>query len=100
MAGTVYDSLKTTTFPNTTIKLFSGQNGTGTFIGTVEVDGLGNFFTTNTIDFGSGIYTSVEGDSETKYMLSPIVSGACNSCHGMITDGFGQNKITSWLLNL
>lgn len=86
LAGTVYDSLKTATLPNSTVKLYSGPNGTGSLIGIIEVDGLGNFYTTNSIDFGNGIYPSVEGDADTKYMFSSIVSGACNSCHGVSTD--------------
>ena len=47
LAGTVYDSLKTATLPNSTVKLYSGPNGTGSLIGIIEVDGLGNFYTTN-----------------------------------------------------
>ena len=90
-AGTVYDSLKTTTYPNTTVKLFTGPNGTGTLKHTLQVDGLGNFYTTETIDFGSGLYPAVVGKNSTKYMSSSTTNGQCNSCHGSSTDKIFAN---------
>ena len=90
-AGTVYDSLKTTTYPNTTVKLFTGPNGTGTLKHTIQVDGLGNFYTTETIDFGSGLYPAVVGINSTKYMSSSTTNGQCNSCHGSSTDKIFAN---------
>ncbi len=81
-AGTVYDSLKTSTYPNATVKLFTGPNGTGTLKHTLQVDGLGNFYTTESIDFGTGLYPAVEGKNYTKYMSSSTRNGQCNSCHG------------------
>lgn len=86
IAGTVYDSLKTSPYPNATIKLFSAPNETGNLIGTIEVDGLGNFYTTNQIEFGNGLYTSVSGNTTTRHMVTPITSGQCNSCHGQSAD--------------
>lgn len=91
IAGTVYDSLKTSPYPNTTIKLYSGPNETGNLIGTIEADGLGNFYTTKLIDFGDGIYTSASGNSTTKHMLAPITTGQCNGCHGETTDRIWTN---------
>lgn len=85
-AGTVYDSSKNSTFPNATVKLFTGPNGTGDLKLTIEVDSYGNFYTTENIDFGDGLYTSVEGNAVTKHMNSSITSGKCNSCHGINTD--------------
>lgn len=84
-AGTVYDSIGTSTYPNATVKLFTGPNGTGTLKNTIQVDALGNFYTTETIDFGTGLYPSVKGSSTTKYMPSTIANGQCNSCHGVST---------------
>ena len=86
LAGTVYDSQKSSTYPNATLKLYNAPNGTGSLVGTIEVDGLGNFYTTNDIDFGSGLYVSVSGETSTEYMVSPVTSGQCNSCHGVSTD--------------
>lgn len=85
-AGTVYDSTKINVYPKTTVKLYSGPQGTGSVKYTVQVDGLGNFYTTEKIDFGSGLYPAVEGNNQTKYMSNPITNGACNSCHGVSTD--------------
>jgi len=86
LAGTVYDSQTSSTYPNATLKLYNAPNGAGSLVGTIEVDGLGNFYTTNDIDFGSGLYVSVSGETSTKYMVSPVTSGQCNSCHGVSTD--------------
>ena len=86
IAGTVHDSMKTSTFPNATVKLYTGSNGTGILMANIQVDGYGNFYTTENVDFGSGLYTSVEGTSITKYMNSTITTGQCNSCHGASTD--------------
>lgn len=86
VAGTVYDSLKTSTLPNSTVKLYSGPNGTGNFVATIEVDGLGNFYTTNSINFGNGLYTSAAGNTTTKHMNTSIATGNCNSCHGASVD--------------
>ena len=86
VAGTVYDSLKTSTYPNATVRLFTGPNGTGNLELTVEVDALGNFYTTENIDFGNGLYTSVEGNSDIIHMNSIVTTGQCNSCHGVSTD--------------
>ena len=85
LAGTVYDSEKITTYPNATVKLYSEPNGAGILIETIQVDGLGNFYTTDNIDFENGLYVSVSGDNATEHMVSPIFSGQCNSCHGTST---------------
>jgi hypothetical protein len=86
VAGTVYDSTKTTPFPNATVVFFTGPLGTGNLVLEIEVDGLGNFYTTESIDFGNGSYVLVTGHQETKHMNSKISTGQCNSCHGAITD--------------
>ncbi|MDA3953828.1 MAG: hypothetical protein PF485_09285 [Bacteroidales bacterium] len=86
VAGTVYDEAQTSVYPNSTVKLYTGANATGDLVATVEVDMNGNFYTTKVIDFGSGLYTSVEGNTATKNMMSSITNGKCNSCHGVSTD--------------
>ncbi len=91
VAGTVYNDLKTGTYPNATIKFFSEPNGNGLLKYTVEVDGLGNFYTTENIDFGNGLYASVERNSSTQNMASSITTGQCNSCHGISTDKIWTN---------
>jgi len=85
VAGTVYDSLQVTPYPGATVKLYTGPNGTGTLVHTIEVDTKGNFHTTETIDFGAGLYPIVIGNVGTKRMSGSISMGSCNSCHGNTT---------------
>lgn len=87
VAGSVYNSSKENSYPNATIKIYSEPNETGTLVKTIEVDGNGNFYTTENIDFSSGLFTTVTTpDGNTKSMNSAISTGECNSCHGNSTD--------------
>ncbi len=85
IAGTIYNEGFTATLPNTTVKLYTAPNGGGSLVATVKVDGLGNFYTTEKVDFGDGLYPAVIGNQTTKYMNSSVQSGACYSCHNSIT---------------
>lgn len=85
-AGTVYDSTQNKTYPNATINLYDGIQATGNLVATVEADSLGNFYTTEDIEFGVGLYIEVIGDSSSAQMGARITSGACNKCHGVITN--------------
>ncbi len=85
VAGTVYDSTLANVFPNSTVKLYTQPMGGGTLKYTIQVDGKGNFYSTNTIDFSTPLYPAVEGNSTTKYMGSSISTGACYSCHNNST---------------
>jgi len=80
VAGTVYDK-NGQIYPGTTVKLYTGPNGSGELKYTLEVDKSGNFYTTENIDFGQGLYPAVEGRGGVKYMPTSASSGACNSCH-------------------
>jgi hypothetical protein len=86
VAGTVYDSTLTNTYPNATVKFYSGPNGTGTLHYTLQVDALGNFYSTEDFNFANGLYVAVQGDLQTNHMLSSVNSGQCNSCHGVETE--------------
>ncbi|HEX3025018.1 MAG TPA: hypothetical protein VHP12_07385 [Chitinophagaceae bacterium] len=86
VAGTVYDTSKTVTFPGATVKLFTGPNGTGTLKYTLTADGSGNFHTTQSIDFTTALYPAVQGKSNTFYMSMSITMGQCNGCHGVTTN--------------
>ena len=87
VAGTVYDSLLITTRKNGTVRLYSGPDLSRSLIATIEVDGKGNFFTTESIDFIDEVYVSITGSSGDRHdMISSISSGQCNSCHGVTTD--------------
>jgi hypothetical protein len=86
-AGTVYDSLFTSTRKNGTVKLYSGPNQTGTLRAIIEVDGKGNFYTTQNIDFTGGVFPVIIGSSgDIHYMITTISMGECNSCHGVTND--------------
>ncbi len=79
VAGTVI-------FPNATVYLYTGPNGTGTLKYTLEVDGKGNFYTTEKIDFGAnGLFPAIKGKNKTYYMPTAVTSGSCNGCHGVTT---------------
>jgi hypothetical protein len=51
-AGSIYN-LQSTIFPNATVRFYTGQDGTGTLVKTIEADANGNFYTTEDINFGS-----------------------------------------------
>ena len=83
-AGTVYNNAGTSIFANATIRLYSQPNGAGSVVATIQGDAKGNFYTTDNIDFGNGLYPSVTNSSgQTSYMSSTISTGACSSCHGV-----------------
>ena len=85
-AGSVYNKALTSAFQGATVKLTTQPNGAGTAIGTFTTNKSGSFYTSSSINFGTGIYVSVTASSGTvKHMTSAITSGACNSCHGSST---------------
>jgi hypothetical protein len=87
VAGSVYKSDLIDNYPNGTINLTTAANGGGTVVKTIEVDAFGNFYTTEDISFGNGLYVAVYGtNGEQKYMPSPITNGKCNACHGNTND--------------
>ncbi len=86
VAGTVYNS-NYNYFPNALVKLYTEQNANGTLVATIEVDKLGNFYTTQNIDFGTGLFPVVYGPTGNKYAMgSKITHGACGSCHNVVTN--------------
>lgn len=88
LAGTVYqlDDL-TNPYPGATIYFYTGPNGSGTQVGSIEVDTNGNFYSTDTIDFSTGLYPAIVGAQGEGpiYMSNFITHGECNSCHGSNT---------------
>jgi hypothetical protein len=91
VGGTVYNSQKTNSYPNVTIQLFTGQDGTGALKYTIDGDELGNFYTTEYIDFTAGLYPVVQTKNGTQYMSTTTDNGQCNSCHGVTTDRIWAN---------
>jgi len=96
VSGTVYKSDKTTAYPNGTVKLYSVANQGGTLVKSIQVDGRGNFYTTETISFSSGLYPAVEYSGQTNTMQSTTTSGRCYTCH--VSGGVAGNVIYVKLL--
>lgn len=86
VAGTGYQKDSALAYPNTTIRLYTGIHGTGKLKYTLEADAYGNFYTTKNIHFGKGLFPSITGNGSTAYMMDPVTTGSCNSCHGVSTD--------------
>jgi len=86
IAGSCYDTNFTKPYPNATIKFYTEANGGGLEIGSLEVDGKGNFYTTENINFKLGLYPVVIGTSGKKMsMHSTVTTGVCGSCHNYTT---------------
>lgn len=85
IAGTVYDKSLSSPLPNTTIRLYATPDGESDPVYVIEVDAKGNFYTSENINFGEGLYTSAEGSSAEIFMESVVTTGSCNSCHGVST---------------
>jgi len=83
VSGSVYQLDLTTPYPQTTVDLMSGVNGSGERLLTLEVDRKGNFYTTEPIDLGAGVYAIVYSPTGTQFKQQPVSVGACNSCHGV-----------------
>jgi hypothetical protein len=84
--GTVYKTGTTTGISGVSVKLFSNADGTGTPVATLTSDNAGNFYSKSSINFGTGLYVKVTSSNGTSSMASSITSGACNGCHGIVTD--------------
>ncbi|MCP4147581.1 MAG: hypothetical protein GY757_07515 [bacterium] len=87
VAGTVYDSGQSNVNPNGMVSIYSEDNGGGTLLKSVGVDGKGNFYSTEAVDLSNGVFTRVTSSSDVrKDMMSSLTNGACNSCHGNSID--------------
>jgi hypothetical protein len=87
IAGTVYDTVfpNNKPNPNGTVFLYSDAARTA-LVTTLDVDNDGNFYTTDNVNFGSGLFPKVVSkDGDIKYMTNPITQGACNGCHNFDT---------------
>jgi hypothetical protein len=84
VAGSVYAPDGNTRYPNATITLFKDSMGlvTNTILGTIEVDGVGNFYTTHPIDLSQGVHPMLSSQNGDTTMMTVTTNGACNSCHG------------------
>lgn len=85
-AGTVYDMNMMNTVSSGKVDFYTGPNETGTLIQTILIDGKGNFYSTAKFS-PEGLYPVITGPTgNKKYMGSSLSTGACNSCHGSLTD--------------
>ena len=90
IAGTVYKTDAGTPLTGATIRLTSAADGAGAVLLSLTSDGSGNFYTRQSVGFGSGVYVDVAGASGTRRgMKAAVTSGACNSCHG------GSQRVTA-----
>lgn len=93
VAGSVLDETRTDRQNNATIKLYTKIKGTGELVATMYSDELGNFYTTQKIDFSQGLFVTLLGTpgvpEDTKHMDKPIFTGNCNSCHGPVEERLG-----------
>lgn len=72
---------------NATFILSMNPNGSNPIL-EVEVDQLGNAYTTEGIDFAGGLYTGVRSaNGQLDMMEDPILHGQCNLCHGTALEG-------------
>jgi hypothetical protein len=85
-AGTVYQQQNLTApLANVKIVFHDGPNASGNLIYSIEVDALGNFYTTDAIAWENGLYVSVEvpGQAITSSMSFTVNEGACGRCHAI-----------------
>jgi hypothetical protein len=86
VGGTVYDSVSAQTYADATVYLYSQPNGQGQMVQILEADANGNFYTTENVNFGTGVYPVVIGNTGKPYFMPTLITmGACNSCHGITT---------------
>ncbi|MFV1984885.1 MAG: hypothetical protein ACC657_15165 [Thiohalomonadales bacterium] len=85
VAGTVYQIQDLTlVLPNVKIQFHDGPNTSGNLIHSIDVDALGNFYTTNALSWGNGLYVSVVvPDGVTNSMSFVVTEGECGRCHGV-----------------
>ena len=87
VAGTIYNANGTNTVTQAHVLLFGGPLGQGGQKLKLDNDDLGNVYTSQDVNFGSGLFPAVvSAAGDTAFMLEPIQDGACNRCHGHSTD--------------
>lgn len=93
IGGTIYDSSLVNINSNAVVEFFTQPNGGGQLVATLDVDGSGNFYTTDVIPFGSGLYPAVvsKTTNRVQYMPQSTVNGSCGSCHGILNPVIWSN---------
>lgn len=84
VAGSVYKADGTTPNKNGKIMFYTEANEGGSLVKTIEVDALGNFYTTEDIGITMGLFPVFESENGNKKMMhTKATYGSCNSCHGV-----------------
>ncbi len=82
VAGTIYRDDGAIPYPGATVRLTSEASGAGEVLISLVTDRSGNFYTTQSVDWGRGPYADVTDSAGTlRPMETPLSGGACNSCH-------------------
>ncbi|MFW5974969.1 MAG: hypothetical protein ACOCQ6_02065 [Bacteroidota bacterium] len=81
ISGTVFQEDLRNTAPDGKILLYTEPEGNGNLVETIEVDGLGNFYSTEKIDFTQPIYPAAESRTGNRKFMPQTATGSCNSCH-------------------
>ena len=94
VSGSVLDEARANIQKKCIIKLYTQPKAQGELVATIYGDALGNFYSTEKIDFSKGLYPTLLGTpgvkEDTKHMTKiPIYRGDCNSCHGVVTEKLG-----------
>jgi hypothetical protein len=85
LAGTAYTNDGANPASNVTLLMYTEADGKGTIKKRLDGDALGNFYSTDILGFGTGLYPALVFNNDTTFMGSSITQGSCNSCHGVST---------------
>ncbi|MEM7162294.1 MAG: hypothetical protein AAF487_07610 [Bacteroidota bacterium] len=67
---------------NADVELYASSSASEPFH-IIEIDQFGNFYTTEPIEFGDGLFVAVRAENgDISFMQDPIMNGQCNLCHG------------------
>lgn len=81
VAGTVYRA-DGSAYSGATVRLTTAEGGGGGVVLTLTSDASGNFYASQSVGFGSGLYTDAAGTGGgRRSMAAAVTTGACNSCH-------------------
>jgi hypothetical protein len=92
-AGTVYDEVRLKPQGKAVIKFYTEPKAQGKLVATLKADELGNFYTTEKLDFSQGLYPTLIGTPEAKenikHMNRKVFRADCNWCHGIGEESLG-----------
>lgn len=89
-AGSVKNSALTAPATGGQVEFYTAANGGGTLKYTIQIDGKGNFYSTEAMTL-TGLYPAIKNANGTMYMGSSLSTGACNTCHGNSTGALYAN---------